>query len=295
MKALRFGAATSDRLDCGAAANITGFTKFSGGALLKITTLTDGRQLCTKTNSASVGWGVGITGTTGNARILFNGATLMTYDTNSTPLKLNRWQFVAWVIDTSLGAGLKAHVYASPSLDSAMVEATYAAFAEGSAPAVDTTSQPFVWGNNSAAPSLAMQGSMALGFHAPNVTLSLGELKQWQMFPFAPPRGTRLFTIMGHNGRGLVRDWSQVGGHTGTITGAVAAEGPVGYHPTLPFKLLRTFVAGPQATDDVLIRVGNMSLTEHSGLVTPLFTATSLPVGGGIYRRRRLSAFVDAD
>lgn len=64
----------------------------------------------------------------------------------------------------------------------------------------------------------------------------------------------------------------------------------------LPMWLDQSAAGGPQATDDVLIRVGNMSLTEHSGLVTPLFTATGGgAVFGGVYRRRRLAVFVDAD
>lgn len=213
--ALTLGAATSDRVNCGAAADITGFTTFSGGALLKITTLTDNRQLCAKTNSASVGWGVQTTGTTGNVRLSFNGAAIMIYDTNSTPLKLNRWQFVAWTVNTALGAGLKAHFYASASPDSAMVEATYAAFTEGSAPAVDTASEGLCWGNSPAA-SLAFQGSIALGFHVPGVVWSLDQFQAWQRDPLRVLPSMRVFTILDKE-TGLLTDRTGLG-HDGTVT-----------------------------------------------------------------------------
>ena len=72
--------------------------------------------------------------------------------------------------------------------------------------------------------------------------------------------------------------------------------GPGAFWYTGGAELLLASGSGPQATDDILIRVGNMSLTEHSGLVTPLFTASGGGATfGGVYRRRRLSAFVDAD
>ena len=47
------------------------------------------------------------------------------------------------------------------------------------------------------------------------------------------------------------------------------------------------------SAEDVLIRVGNISTTEHSGMITSAFSSLTLSVGGGIYRRRRLAVFED--
>ena len=235
MRSLRFGTATSDRIACGLAAPITGATKFSGGALLKVTTFTASRQIASKGLSAgSRGWFIQLNGTGGNYEVFFGGGTAMRYVTTNTPLKLNRWQYVAWTCDSSLGATLKAHIYTSPTLGSALVEATYS-FTEGATPAADSSADTYFWANLGSLAS-SLQGSIALGFYSPNVVLSLDELKNWQRRPFTPPRGCRLFTVMGHNGRGLVRDWSPTGGNTGTITGAVAAEGPPGYAQELLWR-----------------------------------------------------------
>ena len=213
-KALTLGAATGDRVDCGGASDISGFTKFSGAALLFPTTLTTPRQVCSK-NGASDGWNIELSDANGNVDIFFAGVTALNYITNSTPLRLNTWRFLAWTCDTSLGAGQKVHFYSSTAPTTPLLEATYGTQTEGATPAADTTSDPLRWGNETSL-TLAFQGRMALGWYAPGTAYSLQDLQRWQREPFRLLTGMKVFTVFDKE-TGLLVDRTGLG-HNGTVT-----------------------------------------------------------------------------
>ena len=181
-KALRFGAATGDRVNLGGAADITGFTKLSVGILANLTTLTSSRQLGSKTNNpATRGWAFELADTTGNLDVFFGGSgTSLQYNTTGNPVVLNRWQFMSAVIDTSLGAGLKAIIYVSPDLVTPLAAATISVVSEGGASVLDTTADVLWWGNL-ASLTAAIQGQLALAWLAPGVNYSLQDRKSTRL------------------------------------------------------------------------------------------------------------------
>lgn len=214
--ALTFGDATTDRVTCGAAADISGATAFSGGVLAKVTTFTDSRYFSAKANNpATRGWGVALQGTAGGIFIVFVGATNMAYFATAAPLVLNRWHFIAWTVDTTLGAGLKCRLYVSPSVDAALLEIPLSVSTEGATLVADTNADTFLWGNTSTTVA-ALQGSIALGFYIPSMVWSLTQLQNWQQDPLRVLPTMRVFTVFDKE-TGLLTDRTGLG-HDGTVT-----------------------------------------------------------------------------
>ena len=214
--ALTFGGASTDNVNCGTAADITGFTRFSFGALLKPTTFAVGNQVVSKDNvTSSRGWNLELLDTAGNMDFFWFGGTSLQYNTSGNPLVLNRWQFVAVTVDTSLGAGLKAHIYVSANQNSQLLEVAYGTKTERVTPAADTTADPLTWGNVTPGTHI-WQGQLALGWFAPGLVYSLQDLQRWQREPFRMLMGMTVFTVFDSTVNKL-RDRTGLG-HDGTVT-----------------------------------------------------------------------------
>lgn len=219
--ALTFGAATSDKVDCGSAANLDNLDPFTALLWIYPTTLTAGRGLFCK--------GAG----SGNLRVIriedpdeINvivwGSSFGSLATNNANLTVNTWWFVALVFDSA--AGTDKHVYVG-NLTTPAVETTYAANNDSGTPPDDNTYNLKLGNRDSE--TVAFQGRIATVAYV-NKAMTLTEIKQWQGMTL-PTLETKLSIHLGLNGTTVVTDWSGQA-NTCTVTGATtAAHVPIGW------------------------------------------------------------------
>lgn len=262
-KALRFGAATSDRV-----AGIV--TTASPAALTFVqaiypTTFTSARRLFSRRNASDFGIDLRLSGTTGDFRFTWNhaasGADLITRISNSLPLKLNRWQWIAVCCDTAIN---DCRLYSTTSLDAPFVEVTYGFSGDGSTTGVfdDSGIAPIV--GNYRDFGTAFQGSIAI--HAIlNGSLSLAQLETVRRQWFPVNSNLRTLYYLGDRSIGTQIDWSGLGNH-GTVTGAVPAPGlPLFEYPN-PRRWKAAAAGG-----------GNLPLLKTHGLGNDLFRRLCAP------------------
>lgn len=218
--ALTFGAVSSNRVDIGTGASVTGLNPFTICVWVFCTTRTTGRAIWTSRGSAANN-GIGIlrlSGTTGNLEIrLARVSTATSYITNDIPLPLNQWCFIAADINTATTPS--AHLYTG-TLTTPPVQSTYSTAVNGAgAVTADTGTQGSTWGNQTTTGSfsLSFQGRIAKG-QIYNRVLSIGEVTQIWMGS-RPLAGCVNYIEFGHNSTGTQPDWSG-SGNAGTVTGA---------------------------------------------------------------------------
>src|SRR5882672_3061522 len=164
---LVFGAATSDRVDCGHASPVQDLTTFSIACWVYVTTLTGGRTFFSKgldSTSSVVQFNLTVTG--GNITLQVRQATTNIACTSSnTPIALNAWRFIAATYDQ--GASPRAKMF-SGQLGSTVSEVTYSGQTDGSGnKKAEGTVDNLVWGNGLQAGSYtaAIQGRIARGYY----------------------------------------------------------------------------------------------------------------------------------
>ena len=216
--ALIFGAATSDRVDCGSAASLDNFTVATWLAWLYPTTLTSGRRLFEKDATPIKVWL--LSGTGGNLRLQVAQSTSpANYISNVASIATNTWCFVAATYDQA--ATPRIHLY-SGRLGTAVAEDTYGTTTDGSGTATADGAGNLVIGNKSAASfNGAFEGRIA-AFAYVNAVLTLGQIQSWQYHPRSLA-STPLFMRLGYAGTGVQPDWSG-NGNAGTVTGATVGD-----------------------------------------------------------------------
>lgn len=228
LAALKFGAATSTRVNCGRI-SAGRLNNLPAGpctflALVYPTSLVTLAGIMVKTDHATLyNRFLQLSGTAGNLVVnLYHATTAMNYVTTDAPLaKLNNWYWVASNIDTTRGVGERARIYAGPlngTLTRQAVTATEPVGAIG-----DDTARNFVIGNRLDGPGISFPGSIALAV-AWNRELSFAELARLTRGGGSGLRESNPVGLwrpgLNTNGGTVVHDESGNANH-GTITGAV--------------------------------------------------------------------------
>ena len=217
--ALAFGAATSDRVDCGSAADIDNLTTVALLLWVYPTTLTLGRQLIAK--QSATGWNIRLNDATGNIRFFwFRTGTNLNFATNDTPLAtLSVW----YKVFVTCVPGTGTHIYSAP-LNSALTERTYGTSAPGGAPTTADAAETLTLGNRTTGtPTEALQGRIgpcALFKIVP----TLAQAEEWFRRPKNQIAGTAAlrFWRLGKDGADAIE---YTGAGNGTVTGATQSDG----------------------------------------------------------------------
>lgn len=212
--ALTFGAATSDRVDHGKASSLNDISTVTFAIWFYPTTLTSGKRLFEKTQSAG-SRRVFIHTTTSELRWQ-NGqsTTNADYITSNASITTNKWWFAAFTYNGS-GTG-REKIYVG-DLSTLATERTYSTSSDGSGTYNADNANNLMVGNANGA-NAALQGRIAV-FVFWNRVLSLGEIQSFQFRPRRLGSGCVLFAHYGFNGTGTQPDWSG-SGNSGTVTGA---------------------------------------------------------------------------
>lgn len=222
--ALTFGAASSNRVDCGSAAALDDMAAVTVLAWVYCTTRTSSRTIISKfRGSLGSGWRLSLQGTSGDVQ--FEWARATTYAlglTNTAPVVTNSWVFLAASCDKSTAP----KIYEG-TLTSLAVESTYTTSRAGAGAFGSDAARYLALGNadNAATPTLAFQGRIS---HAAvfDSVLSLDEIQSWQNNP-RPLIGAK--AALGEwnlgldpIGTGTQPDLSG-NGNDGTVTGATVS------------------------------------------------------------------------
>jgi hypothetical protein len=216
---LSLGAATSDRVTIAPSTANSGLTARTVVLLVRPTTLTTNRTLWARLPGGTFNGFLRMSDTAGNVQWAHRRtANTFDYGTNSAPLVLTQWRWIAATYDLSLGASV-AHVY-SASLTGAWAEATYSTSTQGSGTCdqSDATDNEAIGNFSTGSPTVAFQGDMAY-FGEWNRALGLDELQSIKR-GVRPQRGWIADLVLAANGGGQAIDRSGVGSN-GTLTGAI--------------------------------------------------------------------------
>lgn len=249
--ALRFGAATSDRVACGTGFN--GLDPWTWLCWVYPTTLTANRTILSK-RSTGVGpsFVVNTTGSPANLQLgIFRGTTNTNYVTNDTPLVTNEWHCLAVTFNSAAAAGQVVNIYVGKQRKNC-VESTYGTATDGSGTNTDTAA--FEIANEVASHTAAFQGLVGPVAVVAR-ELGLSEIIDWQFNPRIVAN-TRLFIRCGGNGTGLQRDETRRG-NDGTVTGATLAAGVL--LPDRTRRQLRLALAAPvESSSERIERAGRV-------------------------------------
>lgn len=231
MAALTFGAATTDRVDCGSAASLDDLSSISVLAWVYPTSLVNDKAIVSKyRGTAGEGWILYMVGTSGAIGWRRERATTdQDYVSNTGFLTADLWNCVGVLSDTT-----DAKVYYG-TLTSRMAEVTYSSSAGGSGILAIDASRILMIGNRDAAtPNAAFPGDIALAM-VWNRRLSEGELFAQQFNPRVTS-GCVLYVCCGFNGTGTQADWSG-NVNNGTVTGATLSTRGLPIGPLFGFDL----------------------------------------------------------
>jgi hypothetical protein len=234
--ALTFGAATTDRVDCGSDASITDLDPYTWLCWVYPTTLTAFRQIL---NKASIKL-LQLFNTLGDIRFQVARASATTYNTNDKPLAvLNQWYFVAGVFDSA--ATQTGHVYTG-TVQKPAVESAYGTATAGSGAVTTDAGGSFEIANRGTGDT-PIQGSVGTTAVIASA-LSLQDIRFWQRWTLDPSWRpdrrfrTRLFMRPGKHSGGMQIDYSGYGNH-GALTGGVPTTNGVPTRMTSGRRSLR--------------------------------------------------------
>jgi hypothetical protein len=247
LQALRFGAATSDRVRYGVLPGETAATTALPRTILmwlRISTFTASRRIWT--------WGVtspiyrcGINTTAGELQIQTARSTSANLRVSTGGLfVVNRWLFFAATLIDDVVTANAIHMYFGDPNKPA-TEATYSTTTDGAGTITAQTNAVWTMGNDAAAsPTVALQGDIAF-FGVYGRVLSLADIREMQFDPTAQG-DCRIFSVPGWNGRGAVMNYAAHYRNSGTITGATSIADQPPLAP--PWRLQRRlWVKGPAA------------------------------------------------
>lgn len=222
---LQFGGATSNKTDCGSAANLDNLTRFTVMMWFRPTTITQGRGLIIKqVDTSTDGLLLAMGFTSGELTQQVNMATQNLFmDTTNAGIVVNKWHYLGWSFDVLKGAPFTA-LYIGSSTSPVRLLSTDGAFPGSGARSTDA-SQPLIIGNGNS-DSLSFQGQIA-GVHITSQALTQAQIED-QRFGFYPTSNTVLLIYNGFDGGvagavGTDRDLSGKGNNC-AITGAVRSN-----------------------------------------------------------------------
>lgn len=217
---LVFGAATTDNVDFGTAGGIANLDPFTMLTWCYPTTLTDARRIWQKGLNTTLKR-LNIDGTAGEVRVLIARATTNTdYRTNSTPLTLNAWNFLAVTFRSAAGAGQVVNIYKG-TLIAVAAEATYGTAIDGAGAVGDDSADEYTVANTDNTGGLSFQGRIAYTAYIA-AELTLQQIIAQQFDPRNLP-DTRLSCHLGYAGTGTQPDMSG-NGNSGTVNGATVGD-----------------------------------------------------------------------
>lgn len=218
---MTFGAATSDRLDCGSGATIDNLTTYTWTAWVRATTLTDGRQMLSKNDGSGVAEkGFSLNGAGGDTRqrVGYN-TTDSNFITNTTPLSSAVWKFLAWTFDS--GATPQTAVWVGDER-AAVAAATFGTSTAGSTTINSDAAINFLIGNNGAL-TLAFQGDIGpVTVH--NAVLTEAQINTVRAQTMNAPSAVMVIPV-GYNATATHTDWTGTGNNC-TVTGATRTGDP---------------------------------------------------------------------
>ena len=218
--ALKFGAATSDRVDIGSGASLDTLDPWTYMAWVYPTTITSSR-VCGfhKGTSATTRRRFRIDDSSGNLSVFWQRQGVdLSYVANTLPLTINTWHFIAATGNTGASAGNIVHIYKG-TLTTLAAEVGYSTKTDGDSPPNDDGANNMAIGNSNNT-TLAFQGSIACGIYIAG-ELTLAQIRQWQFNP-RKLENARWFCHLGFVGTGAQPDWSG-NFNAGTVTGATVA------------------------------------------------------------------------
>jgi hypothetical protein len=228
---LTFGALTSDRVDVGVAATFD-FDPITVMGWFYATTLTNQRILWAVQGSTSGSRIMRLSGTLGEVQVQLTRATTNTnFITNTAPVALNVWTFMAFTFNSAASAGQIVNVYKG-TLGATPAECTYGTATDGSGALVAftgaTTSARI--GNSNAA-NAAWQGRIG-PVAVFNAELALADVASWwaisrRLVGASTATG---FWRLGNEGATTQQDYSG-NANTGSTTGATQSDGPALVYP----------------------------------------------------------------
>lgn len=225
--ALVFGAATSDRVNMGSAADIDNLTAHTVIGWFYPTALTSGRFLFSKADFGQPagqrgGMTIRLSGTTGNLEAVWDRTGVVQYITNDTPLSaLNKWYCVMLTADQGQAQPLRIY---TGDLATMLAERTYGTANAGSGTFGTDDTLNFMVGNHPTGFTSAFQGRIGMIALFGSV-LSLANAQSWQREPrLTLPGGVTAlrFTRLGKDGADAI-EYS--GAANGTVTGATQGNG----------------------------------------------------------------------
>jgi hypothetical protein len=222
LAALNF-TATGDRVACGSAAMLDNLDSHTALAwVYRNAAAVGGRKIYAKGDNPNHNFQLlGISGDIQFNRVRATTNTIA--NTNTTPLALNTWVFLAVSFDTGASAGNVAKIYHG-TLTTPAAEAGYSANNDGSGAPADDSAADFAVGNRSTGASFdqPFPGRIAF-FTIYDRVLTLAEIRTMQFRPFCQSPACKLFLQLGWGGSGTQADLSGNGNNC-TVTGATVAD-----------------------------------------------------------------------
>jgi hypothetical protein len=215
--------ATGDRVACGSATMLDNQDSYTGLAwVYRNAAAASGRKVFSKGDNPIHNFQ--LTGTSGDMQFnRFRATTNAQATTNTTPVALNTWVFLAWSFDTGASAGNVAKVYHG-TLTSIAAEASYSVNSDGSGTPNDDAAADLAIGNRSTGASFDQPFPGRIAFFAIyDRVLTLAELRAMQFRPFCHSPDCKLFVQLGWGGAGTQADLSGNGNNC-TVTGATKAD-----------------------------------------------------------------------
>lgn len=222
---LVFGAATSDRVDCGNDSSISDLTTGTVLVMEYPTTLTNSRVLISKYRGATTeGWQLN-NKASGDGGLLQNELTRATtpaaFVASSLNRSVNNWYCSAMTWDHA--ASPVSHFYTGLH-NVAMAETTYSTQQDGAgAFGLDAARSLFIGNRDTATPNQAYRGTIAVAA-VYNRVLSLAECEEWRLRPSGSiGSGGVVFIVLGRYGATGTQSDLTGTGNDGTITGCTAS------------------------------------------------------------------------
>jgi hypothetical protein len=224
--ALRLGGAVSDRLSVPDAASIRDLSAFTWLGWMLVERITSGDTFWAKPNSGATSkYRMTFSGTGGDLSLVARRTGVVTYTTNSTPIKRTFvWHFVAILWDVAAAAGTLFRLYIGDEQRPALAQ-TFGTATDSSGSLVSDSGQAYLLSNG---PAFAASALWQLGPHALyNRVLDPQEFLAWQFDPLLSFRGEVLHVVPGLRSSLSLLDYSVQKNHGSvTVTTTQPRQGP---------------------------------------------------------------------
>jgi hypothetical protein len=224
--ALRLGGAVSDRISVPDAASIQNLSAFTWLGWLLLERVQSGDTLWAKPqNGTTTKYRMTVSGTSGDVSIIARRTGVVTYTTNSTPLKRTFvWHYCAILWDVAAAAGSLYRLYVGDEQRPALAQ-TFGTATDSSGSLVSDAGQAYLLGNG---PAFGAGALWQVGPHALyNRVLDPQEFLAWQFDPLLSFRGEVLHVVPGLRSSLSILDYSVQKNHgAASVTTTQPRQGP---------------------------------------------------------------------